>query len=89
MGMTEEDGPHPSAGFLEAFRARADAGGAMTFARFVDLALYDPRVGYYRSARERVGRGPGTDFFTAAINSSSVNQGKLSNSTVTSGASET
>jgi SAM-dependent MidA family methyltransferase len=64
MGMTEEGGP--SAGFLEAFRARADAGCAMTFASFMSLALYDARVGYYRAARERVGRGPGTDFFTAS-----------------------
>jgi len=38
----------------------------MTFARFVELALYDPRVGYYRAERPRVGRGPGTDFFTAS-----------------------
>jgi len=28
--------------------------------------LYDPQVGYYRSDRPRVGRGPGTDFFTAS-----------------------
>jgi SAM-dependent MidA family methyltransferase len=66
MGMNEEDGPSPTAGFLEAFRARANGGGAMTFARFVDLALYDPGVGYYRGDRRRVGRGPGTDFFTAS-----------------------
>jgi SAM-dependent MidA family methyltransferase len=66
MGMTEEDGPHPSAEFLEAFRARAGRGCALAFDAFVDLALYDPRVGYYRSARKRVGRGPGTDFFTAS-----------------------
>jgi SAM-dependent MidA family methyltransferase len=66
MGMTEDDGPLPTAGFLEAFRARAGAGGAMSFAGFVDLALYDPRVGYYRGDRPRVGRGPGTDFFTAS-----------------------
>lgn len=38
----------------------------MTFARFMALALYDPKVGYYRRARVRVGYGPGTDFYTAA-----------------------
>jgi SAM-dependent MidA family methyltransferase len=66
MGMTEDDGPSPTAGFLEAFRARAGAGGAMGFDGFVDLALYNPSVGYYRRAGARVGRGPGTDFFTAS-----------------------
>jgi SAM-dependent MidA family methyltransferase len=38
----------------------------MTFARFMQLALYDPHLGYYRQPRRRVGRGPGTDFFTAS-----------------------
>ncbi len=52
--------------FLERFRARAGGRGALTFAEFMDLALYDGRVGYYRSDRRRVGRAPGTDFYTAA-----------------------
>lgn len=38
----------------------------MNFARFMELALYDPAVGYYRREHERVGYAPGTDFFTAA-----------------------
>ncbi len=38
----------------------------MTFAQFMELALYDPGVGYYRRDRPRVGTGPGTDFVTAA-----------------------
>jgi SAM-dependent MidA family methyltransferase len=38
-------------------------GGPMTFARFMDLALYDPDGGYYRSAEARPGRGG--DFLTA------------------------
>lgn len=38
----------------------------MTFERFMDLALYHPRVGYYRQSRTRVGYAPGTDFFTAS-----------------------
>ena len=35
----------------------------MTFARFMELALYDPEDGYYRSAAERPGRTG--DFLTA------------------------
>lgn len=38
----------------------------MPFARFMELALYDPVVGYYRRDRSRVGYAPGTDFFTAS-----------------------
>jgi SAM-dependent MidA family methyltransferase len=38
----------------------------LTFEAFMELALYGPGVGYYRRARERVGYGPGTDFFTAS-----------------------
>lgn len=56
----------PSAEFLAAFRDRAGAGGALSFAAFMELALYDPAVGYYRQDRPRVGYGPGTDFFTAS-----------------------
>ncbi len=40
----------------------------MTFAEFMDLALYDERVGYYRRDAARVGYAPGTDFFTASTN---------------------
>ncbi len=52
--------------FLAVFRAQADAAGAMPFAEFMRLALYDPAVGYYRQARARVGTGAGTDFYTAS-----------------------
>jgi SAM-dependent MidA family methyltransferase len=37
--------------------------GPMTFAQFMDLALYDPAGGYYRAAAARPGRGG--DFLTA------------------------
>ena len=37
--------------------------GPITFARFMDLALYDPAGGYYRSEEARPGRGG--DFLTA------------------------
>ena len=43
--------------------------GRMTFARFMDIALYDPEAGYYSAARdgEAAKRGPGRtgDFLTA------------------------
>ncbi|MEO7415216.1 MAG: SAM-dependent methyltransferase [Opitutaceae bacterium] len=48
------------------FRKHAEADGSMTFARFMELALYHPELGYYRQKRQRVGQGPGTDFFTAS-----------------------
>jgi SAM-dependent MidA family methyltransferase len=51
--------------FTDLFRSRAGPGGTMTFAHFMQLALYDPLLGYYRQPRRRVGRVPGTDFFTA------------------------
>ncbi len=58
--------PAASPRFLEIFLRHAPTNGAMTFARFMELALYDPAVGYYRRDRPRVGYGPGTDFFTAS-----------------------
>lgn len=39
------------------------AGGPLTFAQFMECALYHPELGYYRSGREVFGRGG--DFFTA------------------------
>jgi SAM-dependent MidA family methyltransferase len=44
-------------------RAEIAGGGPMTFARFMELALYDPEAGYYRSAAARPGRDG--DFLTA------------------------
>ena len=38
----------------------------MSFAAFMDLALYHPTVGYYRRAPRRIGRRAGTDFYTAS-----------------------
>jgi SAM-dependent MidA family methyltransferase len=59
----------PSPEFLAVFRAHAAANGTMPFARFMELALYDAGLGYYRSDRVRVGYGDGTDFFTASTSS--------------------
>ncbi len=48
---------------LERIRVAIRAGGPMPFARFMELALYDPDGGYYRSADARPGRAG--DFLTA------------------------
>jgi SAM-dependent MidA family methyltransferase len=50
---------------LEALRLRAAGRAALTFAEFMDVALYDPALGYYRKGGPRIGYGPGTDFLTA------------------------
>ncbi|HEY0369747.1 MAG TPA: SAM-dependent methyltransferase [Chthoniobacterales bacterium] len=39
------------------------AAGPMTFARFMELALYHPEHGYYRSGKARIGRAG--DYFTS------------------------
>ena len=44
-------------------RAEIERGGPMPFARFMDLALYDPAGGYYRATEARPGRAG--DFLTA------------------------
>jgi SAM-dependent MidA family methyltransferase len=49
----------------------ASAGRPMSFARFMELALYHPAVGYYRRNRRRTGLAADTDFHT------SVNLGPL------------
>src|SRR5581483_3320578 len=64
MSVTDHAPVSPE--FAAAFRARANAAGAMSYADFVALALYDAQVGYYRRDRVRVGYGPGTDFYTAS-----------------------
>ncbi|HEY5551076.1 MAG TPA: SAM-dependent methyltransferase [Opitutaceae bacterium] len=51
--------------FHEVFAQAAGTGGTLPFDRFCELALYHPKVGYYRRDRVRVGRGPGTDFHTS------------------------
>jgi SAM-dependent MidA family methyltransferase len=51
--------------FLAIFRQAASAGGALSFARFMELALYHPDTGYYAQQRRRIGRAPEADFFTA------------------------
>ena len=47
---------------IEVIRAEMGADGPMTFARFMELALYHPEHGYYASGRAKIGRGG--DYFT-------------------------
>lgn len=39
--------------------------GFLTYAQFSEVALYHPELGYYASNRNRVGKSPGTDFYTS------------------------
>jgi len=48
---------------VERIAAEIEAGGPITFARFMEIALYDPSGGYYRSDAVRPGRAG--DFITA------------------------
>lgn len=51
----------------EILRSRAsEFGGKISFRDFSKIALFEPRLGYYRKNAERVGRRAGTDFYTAA-----------------------
>jgi SAM-dependent MidA family methyltransferase len=50
---------------LEALRRRAKGRPVLSFEDFMDVALYDPVLGYYRKEGSRIGYGPGTDFLTA------------------------
>ena len=43
-----------------------DAKGTIGFKRFIEIALYHPKIGYYRSNRQRVGKNRESDFFTAS-----------------------
>jgi SAM-dependent MidA family methyltransferase len=49
---------------LERFGRAAGASGRLRFDRFLEIALYDPDLGYYTSSRPRLGREG--DFYTAA-----------------------
>ena len=65
MGSSPASAQPVSPEFLAIFQQEAGPEGFLTFARFMELALYHPTAGYYRRRHARVGTGPGTDFFTA------------------------
>ena len=50
-------------GLRERLNERADPSGFVPFDRFMDVALYDPEVGYYAGANSPL--GPAGDFYTA------------------------
>lgn len=53
-----------SAELLQIIRT-ACAEGPIHYADYIQLALYTPKLGYYARQRERVGRSPERDFYTA------------------------
>jgi SAM-dependent MidA family methyltransferase len=57
-------GPPPESGLLNVIREEIEATGPISFARFMELALYHPEYGYYSSGAGRI--GPEGDFFTAS-----------------------
>ncbi len=61
-----DPGPIPTESepaLVERIRTEIASTGPMSFARFMELALYDPDLGYYRVPKERPGRAG--DFLTA------------------------
>jgi SAM-dependent MidA family methyltransferase len=48
---------------IEIIKSRIRRGGPITFANFMELALYEPEYGYYRSDRTRIGKEG--DFYTS------------------------
>src|SRR6266498_3851748 len=66
MGSSPAPPSSASPEFLAVFRVNTEASGVMSFAKFMDLALYHPEVGYYRRKRKRIGYERDTDFFTAS-----------------------
>jgi SAM-dependent MidA family methyltransferase len=64
--VTEASQPAPSPEFIAAFREHAGAGEALSFARFMELALYHEKTGYYARPRRRIGRVQDADFFTSS-----------------------
>lgn len=61
-----DPGPIPTESepaLVDRIRTEIEATGPMTFARFMELALYDPDLGYYRVPEERPGRAG--DYLTA------------------------
>lgn len=54
-----------SPAFRSVFSQEPHASTGVSFARFMELALFHPEVGYYTADRRRVGRDKGADFFTS------------------------
>ena len=55
----------PPPDLIAALRDATDEKGQMDYPTFVTKTLYDPELGYYSTAKTRVGRSPKADFYTA------------------------
>ena len=51
---------------LESFAKRLGKRTVLPFDEYVDFALYEEQIGYYSTAKNRVGRSDQTDFFTSS-----------------------
>jgi SAM-dependent MidA family methyltransferase len=60
-GPPKDDAGEPE--LIERLRAEIEAGGPLTFARFMQRALYEPELGYYARSADRPARSG--DFLTA------------------------
>ena len=54
-----------SSDFFEIFATEPTAATGVSFARFMELAMYHPTAGYYTRNFKRVGRDDKADFFTS------------------------
>ncbi|MBL9214873.1 MAG: SAM-dependent methyltransferase [Opitutaceae bacterium] len=54
-----------SSDFYEIFATEPGATAGVSFARFMELAMYHPTAGYYTRSARRVGRDDQADFYTA------------------------
>lgn len=61
--LPDLDAAESDSALVAVIRSEIDRAGPISFARFMELALYHPVHGYYRSAAARPGRGG--DFLTA------------------------
>jgi len=64
--VTDQLSPVAPSEFVSIFREHAGTDGTLSFARFMELALYHEKTGYYTRARQRIGRRPDSDFFTSS-----------------------
>jgi SAM-dependent MidA family methyltransferase len=67
--MQPSTDPNPSAAIMGALRRRAGGKPALSFEEYMEVALYEPALGYYRRDVARIGYGAGTDFLTATTSS--------------------
>jgi SAM-dependent MidA family methyltransferase len=52
--------------FDKCFAKKAGAAGRLSFADFMELALYAPKIGYYAREKKRIGQQQETDFYTSS-----------------------